>query len=70
MNDTFACGGVIIVGGRQYVVAEHTFYPTNGGISMNIIAVAYENVEPMVRTFMTPGCKPKKKSKSKRKVSR
>jgi len=68
LQDTFKCGDVVVMNGKRYIIAEHSNYQTNGGISLNITAVAYENCEPMVAKFISNVLKPRKIKKSNRKV--
>jgi len=65
LQDTFECGGWIVVGGRRYVIAEHSSYQEPMGISLNIRAVSYEHCEPMVHAFISKKPKPKKRVKRK-----
>lgn len=54
IQDTFEIGSWITVNKRRYIIAEHSSYPINGGISVHINAVGYENCEPKVMTFSKP----------------
>lgn len=51
IQDTFEIGSWITVNKRRYIIAEHSSYPINGGISVHINAVGYENCAPKVMTF-------------------
>lgn len=67
-KNTFGCGEMVVINGQRYILTELVSYPIDQGISVRLTATAYEYYDPVVNAFISKKSKPKKRTKSKRKI--